>query len=192
MLLRAQDIEIAFSNRPGLRGANLTVSAGECVGLIGNNGSGKSTLLKILSGDIRPDHGTIERHAPPGLLQQDAVLPGETVGDALRDAQAWHVELLDTYQDAINNDDLDRAGAIQDRLDTLGWDVSHHIDAVSGRLGNPTPIRRRVRRAANDAVSRWRARLCSPDLLLPDEPTNHLDSEAIEWLQASSPATEVL
>ena len=185
MLLRAQDIEIAFSNRPVLRGANISVSAGECVGLIGNNGSGKSTLLKILSGDIRPDHGTIERHAPPGLLQQDAVLPGETVGDALRDAQSWHAELLDTYQEAINNDDLDRAGAIQDRLDTLGWDVSHHIDAVSGRLGTPdadTPIanlsggqRRRVALA--------RALLCSPDLLLLDEPTNHLDSEAIDWLQ---------
>lgn len=185
MLLRAQDIEVAFSNRPLLRGANLTVSAGECVGLIGNNGSGKSTLLKVLSGDLRPDHGTVERHATPGLLQQDGLLPGDTVGDALRDAQSWHADLLSAYEEAITGDDMDLAGDLQDRLDTLGWDLSHQIAAVSDRLGTPsfdTPLanlsggqRRRV------ALSR--ALLCSPDLLLLDEPTNHLDSEAIEWLQ---------
>ncbi len=43
-----------------LRGADLTVGAGEVVGLVGENGSGKSTLMKILVGALAADAGTVE------------------------------------------------------------------------------------------------------------------------------------
>lgn len=42
-----------------LNGVNLTVYAGETVGLIGFNGSGKSTLLKNISGVLFPDKGRV-------------------------------------------------------------------------------------------------------------------------------------
>ena len=108
VLIRAQNIEVAFSNRLVLRDANLTVRAGECVALIGPNGSGKSTLLRVLAGEIQAKHGTLERHTPAGLLEQNPELPGESVGDALREAQSWHAELLHAYQEAVDGDDLDR------------------------------------------------------------------------------------
>ncbi|XPV75802.1 MAG: ATP-binding cassette domain-containing protein [Desulfovibrio sp.] len=44
---------------PVLRGVDLTVEEGECVGLIGRSGSGKSTLGRILLGLESPDTGTI-------------------------------------------------------------------------------------------------------------------------------------
>lgn len=185
MLIRAQDIEVAFSDHQILRGANLTVNEGECVALIGNNGSGKSTLLKVLAGQLKPDHGTVERSTPAGLLEQSPTLPGSTVHDALQEAQAWHTELTTAYQAAIDADDLEAVGRLQDRLDDVGWDLSHQIAAISDRLSVPPPTtqlsvlsggqRRRVALA--------RALLKSPELLLLDEPTNHLDSQAIEWLQ---------
>ena len=40
-------------------GADLIISEGEIVGLLGDNGAGKSTLIKILSGYHRPDEGEI-------------------------------------------------------------------------------------------------------------------------------------
>jgi ABC-2 type transport system ATP-binding protein len=43
-----------------LQGVNLSVRAGEFLGLIGPNGSGKSTLLRLLAGIFPPTTGTVK------------------------------------------------------------------------------------------------------------------------------------
>ena len=40
-------------------GINVTVSAGECVALVGRNGSGKSTLLRVMAKILAPTSGTV-------------------------------------------------------------------------------------------------------------------------------------
>jgi lipopolysaccharide transport system ATP-binding protein len=45
-----------------LSGVNLSLKAGDRLGLIGHNGSGKTTLLRALSGAYEPDEGTIDVH----------------------------------------------------------------------------------------------------------------------------------
>ena len=57
-LIQLKDIALTFGGTPLLTGAELTVSPGERVCLVGRNGSGKSTLLKIAAGLIEPDRGT--------------------------------------------------------------------------------------------------------------------------------------
>ena len=185
MLIRAQNIEVAFSNRLVLRDANLTVSAGECVALIGHNGSGKSTLLRVLAGSLVPQQGSIERHTPAGLLEQDPKLPGDTVGASLEEAQSWHSALLDAYQHAVDEDDLAQVSACQDRLDEVGWDLSHRIKAICNRLQTPSEETRITVLSGGQQrrVALARALIRTPELLLLDEPTNHLDAESIEWLQ---------
>ena len=186
MLLRAESIEVAFGDRLVLRGADFSVSAGECVGLVGPNGSGKSTLLKVMAGHLRPDHGEVFRQADAGLLHQRPDLPGDTVQDALDAATAWHAQLLLDFEEASVNGDMDKSSRLQDRLDDVGWEMEHRMDAVCQRLKTPPRDAKISSLSGGEArrVALARALLETPDLLLLDEPTNHLDAETIEWLQS--------
>jgi len=42
-----------------LKSINLEINPGESLGILGRNGAGKSTLLRVISGILRPDHGTM-------------------------------------------------------------------------------------------------------------------------------------
>lgn len=52
MKLEARDIAVRLSGRDTIRGASLSIAAGEVVGLLGPNGAGKSTLMRALTGQI--------------------------------------------------------------------------------------------------------------------------------------------
>ena len=64
-LLQLKDIALTFGGTPLLTGAELSVSAGERVSLVGRNGSGKSTLLKIAAGLVEPDRGSVDLNLAP-------------------------------------------------------------------------------------------------------------------------------
>jgi ABC-type sugar transport system ATPase subunit len=67
IVLVAQDIHKHFGGIRALRGAKISLRAGEIHGLIGENGSGKSTLLNILSGQLTADSGTLELNGVDGI-----------------------------------------------------------------------------------------------------------------------------
>ena len=56
-LLILRDIHLRFGAAPLLEGAELSISEGDRLCLVGRNGSGKSTLLKIAAGLIEADRG---------------------------------------------------------------------------------------------------------------------------------------
>ena len=65
---------------------NLTVKAGQSVGLIGANGAGKSTLLKIIAGVAKPTRGSVVVNGRIGaLLEGRPVLSGPRCGCDRRD-----------------------------------------------------------------------------------------------------------
>ena len=64
-LVEVTGVEKRFGTTRALRGVDLSIDAGQCLGLVGRNGAGKSTLVSILSGLSEPDAGTVRFGGAP-------------------------------------------------------------------------------------------------------------------------------
>ncbi|MGA9224784.1 MAG: ABC transporter ATP-binding protein [Mesobacillus sp.] len=58
-LIHVENLEKSFKDIKVIKGLNFELEAGKCVALIGANGAGKTTTLKMLSGLLKPSHGSI-------------------------------------------------------------------------------------------------------------------------------------
>ena len=155
-LLHLRDVSLTFGGQPLLTSAEIAVSPGERVCLVGRNGSGKSTLLKIAAGLIEPDHA--DRFVQPGSTIR--YLPQEP------DFTGFATSLAYVEAGLGPGDDPYRARYL---IEQLGLTGEENPAAMSGGEG---------RRAALARVL-----APEPDILLLDEPTNHLDLPVIEWLE---------
>ena len=155
-LLQLKDIALTFGGTPLLTGAELSVSTGERVSLVGRNGSGKSTLLKIAAREVEPDHGTV--FVQPGALVR--YLPQEP------DLSGFASTLAYVEAGLRPNDDAHAARYLLEQLGLTGREDPAHLSGGEARR-----------------ASLARVLAPAPDILLLDEPTNHLDLTTIEWLE---------
>ena len=63
--LLARNVVVKLANRTILAGVDADIVPGTVTAVVGPNGAGKSTLLKVLSGDIRPNAGTVTLNGRP-------------------------------------------------------------------------------------------------------------------------------
>ena len=56
---RLEDVSVHFGGEAALQSIDLSIVAGEAVGLVGPSGAGKSTLLRVLNGMVRPSAGRV-------------------------------------------------------------------------------------------------------------------------------------
>ena len=184
-LLYAKRIEKSFGNRLILRDASLRIEAGERVGLVGANGAGKSTLLKILIGEEEADHGDIDCAHSMSYCAQEPILEGDIVQDVMDNALSWHHQLLSDFEDSSMAGDMDAMAEAQERLDLVGWDLSHRVDSVCTRVKAPALSAALASLSGGEQrrLALARALLEGADLMIFDEPTNHLDAETIEWFE---------
>jgi ABC-type sugar transport system ATPase subunit len=71
-LLTIKGLSKTFPGVLALDDVDLTLNAGEIIGLVGHNGSGKSTLVKVLAGVHRPDPGShIDFNGSIHFIHQD-------------------------------------------------------------------------------------------------------------------------
>jgi putative ABC transport system ATP-binding protein len=155
-----------------LRGANLTVPAGDFVALMGPSGCGKSTLLNLIAGLDVADEGTI---SVAGEL-----VTGRTE-DELSQLRRRHIGIVFQFFNLLEGMTVLENVALpaviagrkrrmaesraRDLLDLLG--IGDKASTVPGMLSGGQRQRLAIARAlANE-----------PTLLLADEPTGALDSE---------------
>tara|TARA_R110000868_G_scaffold14669_9_gene67965 strand:- start:4448 stop:6262 length:1815 start_codon:yes stop_codon:yes gene_type:complete len=156
-LLILRDIHLTFGGTPLLEGAELSVSEGDRLCLIGRNGSGKSTLMKIATGEIAFDDG--ERFLQPGATLR--YLPQEP------DLSGYDTTLDYVRAGLEAGDEPQRANWLLEQLGLTGAENPAHLSGGEGRR-----------------CALARALAPQPDILLLDEPTNHLDLPVIEWLES--------
>ncbi|HEY0016331.1 MAG TPA: ABC-F family ATP-binding cassette domain-containing protein [Longimicrobium sp.] len=147
---------------PVVDGVSLRITGPERVAIVGRNGSGKTTLLRLVTGELRPDCGTVRLGLP---AEEVAFFDQHT--RRLRD----DASVLRNYR--VANPDVDETAARHALARFLFEGDSVHQSAGSLSGGQ------RLRAALACALNGWHP----PRLLLLDEPTNHLDLDSLEALE---------
>ena len=171
-LIHAQGLVFTAAAASGpvqvLRGLDLTVAAGEAVGIVGPSGSGKTSLLMLLAGLERPTGGKLSVAGRDlGGLDEDALarFRRQEVGIVF---QAFHLVPTMTALENVavplefagRRDAFDRAAAA---LKDVG--LGHRLEHYPGQLSGGEQQR----------VALARAVVAEPRLILADEPTGNLD-----------------
>ncbi|HEM6007709.1 TPA: ABC-F family ATP-binding cassette domain-containing protein [Streptococcus suis] len=107
-VMKCIQLEKEFAGRSLFTIQQLSLQAGQKVGLVGNNGVGKSTFLKILLGLDRDFAGQIEVKADwayvPQLQERSSLSGGEQVWKSIQEAFAQRPQLLIMDEPTANLD----------------------------------------------------------------------------------------
>ena len=173
-----------------LEQVDLTIHAGERIGLIGANGSGKSSLFALLRGELHADKGDVElpaRWRIAHVAQETPAFERSAVEYAIDGDDA-----LRAVQEKLRLAEAANDGALIAELHAELGDADVYTSRPRAEslllgLGFKTE---ELEKPVSMFSGGWRMRLnlaqalmCRSDLLLLDEPTNHLDLDAIIWLE---------
>lgn len=171
--LTIRDLKFSYDQgfeTPLFSGLNLTVSAGETIGLIGPNGAGKSTLLQLMLGILKPTAGEIALDGV-ALDKKSRKHFRETIGLVFQnpDEQLFMPTVYDDVAFGPRNQGFDEAkvdAIVMETLTTLG------IGHLSHR--SPSKLSGGEKRCA--AIATILA--MQPKLMILDEPTLALDPKS--------------
>ncbi|MEZ5901442.1 MAG: energy-dependent translational throttle protein EttA [Hyphomicrobiaceae bacterium] len=166
VVIEVDNLSKGFNDRLLIDGLSFKLPPGGIVGVIGPNGAGKTTLFKMLTGQEKPDKGSIRL--------------GETVKISYVDQSRAHLDDKKTVWEEISGglDQLSLGGKkeVPSRA-YCGWfnfkgpDQQKKVGMLSGGERNRVHLAKLLKEGGN--------------LLLLDEPTNDLDTETLSALEAA-------
>jgi ATP-binding cassette ChvD family protein len=166
VVVEVDGLQKAFGDKLLIDGLSFKLPPGGIVGVIGPNGAGKTTLFKMITGQEKPDKGSIRL--------------GETVKVAYVDQSRGHLDDKKTVWEEISggNDQILLGGkkempsrAYCGWFNFKGADQQKKVGLLSGGERNRVHLAKLLKEGGN--------------LLLLDEPTNDLDTETLGALESA-------
>jgi ATP-binding cassette ChvD family protein len=163
LVVEARDLRKAYGDKLLIDGLSFTLPRGGIVGVIGPNGAGKTTLFRMITGQEKPDGGTLRL--------------GETVRLGYVDQSRDSLNANKTVHDEISGGDEEIAlgrrtvasRAYVSWFNFKGRDQQRLVGELSGGERNRVHLAKLLKAGSN--------------VLLLDEPTNDLDVDTLRALE---------
>ena len=163
IVIEAENVSKAMGDKVLVENMSFMIPAGAIVGIIGPNGAGKTTLFKMITGQEKPDSGTLKVGETVRLAyvdqNRDSLEPDKTVYEVISDGQ----DIIKLGNREIN------ARAYCARFNIMGQDQQKKVDVLSGGERNRVHLAKMLKAGAN--------------VILLDEPTNDLDVNTMRALE---------
>lgn len=163
LVIEVNDVSKGFNDKILFENLNIRIPKGGIVGIIGPNGAGKSTFFKLLTGQEKPDAGSIRFGETVQLAyvdqSRDALNAEKTVWEEISDGQ----DIMMVGQTEMPS------RAYVGRFNFKGSDQQKRVGDLSGGERNRVHLSKLLKSGGN--------------VLLLDEPTNDLDVETLRALE---------
>ena len=163
VVIEAEDLSKGFGDTLLIEDLTFKLPPGGIVGVIGPNGAGKTTLFKMLTGQEKPDGGSVRvgETVKLGYVDQsrDALDPGKTVWEEI----SGGAEVIRLGKHEVNS------RAYCSSFNFRGGDQQQKVGNLSGGQRNRVHLAKMLKSGGN--------------VLLLDEPTNDLDTETLAALE---------
>ena len=163
LVIEAEHISKGYGDRMLIDDLSFKIPRGAIVGIIGPNGAGKTTLFRMITGQEKPDSGTIRLGdtVDLGYVDQtrDELNPDKTVWQEISDGQDM---ILLGKKEVPSR-------AYVGQFNFKGTDQQKKVGQLSGGERNRVHLAKMLRKGAN--------------VILLDEPTNDLDVDTLRSLE---------
>jgi len=163
VVIEADKVSKAYDGKLLVDEMSFSLPPGGIVGVIGPNGAGKTTLFRMITGQDKPDSGTIRLGDTVKLAYVD-----QSREDLAPDKSIWEVisDGLDVI--ALGNREVNSRAYVA-RFNFSGSDQQKKVGQLSGGQRNRVHLARMLKQGAN--------------VILLDEPTNDLDVNTLRALE---------
>ncbi|MGO9378216.1 MAG: energy-dependent translational throttle protein EttA [Dissulfurispiraceae bacterium] len=163
VVIEANNVSKAYDDSILFEDMTFSLPPGGIVGVIGPNGAGKTTLFRLITGQEKPDSGTIREGETVKLAyvdqSRDALDPAKTVWETISGGE----DII-----SLGKREMNSRGYVA-KFNFSGSDQQKKVGMLSGGERNRVHLARMLKEGAN--------------VLLLDEPTNDLDVNTMRALE---------